>query len=58
MIKKFNFSANGIDFGNYQGETKEEAQEAFAKDASYSSWSAMIDQAEEFGGNTVEVREI
>ena len=58
MIKTFNFSANGLNFGDYQGSTQEEAQEAFAKDASYSSWSAMIEQAEEFGGNTVKVREI
>ena len=58
MTKTFNFSANGIDFGNYQGETQEAAQEAFAQDAGYSSWAAMVEQAEEFGGNTVEVREI
>lgn len=57
MTKTFNFSTNGIDFGNYQGATREEAQEAFASDAGYISWAAMVEQAEEFGGNTVEGRE-
>lgn len=56
MTNTFNFSANGIDFGNYLGATQEEAQEAFASDAGYISWAAMVEQAEEFGGNTVEVR--
>jgi len=32
---KFNFSANGIDFGDYEGDTQESAQDAFAKDAGY-----------------------
>lgn len=40
MTKTFNFSANGLDFGNYSGETQEQAQEAFASDAGYKSWSA------------------
>lgn len=57
MIKTFNFGANGIDFGNYQGATQDEAQEAFASDAGYTSWAAMVEQAEEFGGNAVEVSE-
>ena len=57
-MSKFNFSANGIDFGNYAGETQDHAQEAFAKDAGYQSWAAMVEQAEEFGGNNVEVCEI
>ena len=38
----FNFSANGIDFGNYSGESQEAAQEVFAQDAGYSSWAEMI----------------
>lgn len=58
MPKTFNFSANSIDFGSYSGATQDEAQEAFASDAGYTSWAAMVEQAEEFGGNTVEVREI
>lgn len=57
MIKTFNFSANGIDFGNYSADSKEAAQEVFAQDAGYASWDAMVEQAEEFGGNTVEVSE-
>jgi len=57
-MKTFNFSANGIDFGNYSGATQADAQEAFAQDASYASWDAMVEQAEELGGNTVEVREL
>ena len=54
----FNFSANGIDFGNYEAASQEEAQEIFAKDANYPSWAAMVQQAEEFGGNNVEVKEV
>lgn len=58
MTKTFNFSANSIDFGNYQGSTNEEAQESFSQDAGYKSWDAMVEQANEFGGNTVEIREV
>lgn len=60
MSKTFNFSANGIDFGDYTDETQEAAQEAFAVDAGYQSWVAMVKQAEEMSdsGNTVEVKEI
>lgn len=57
MTKTFNFSANGIDFGNYSANSKEAAQEVFAQDAGYTSWAAMVEQAEEFGGNAVEVSE-
>ena len=57
-MKTFNFSANAIDFGNWQGQTLAEAQEAFAQNAGYKSWAAMVEQAEEFGGNTVETTEI
>jgi hypothetical protein len=57
-MKTFNFSANGLDFGDWQGETLEAAQESFASDAGYSNWAAMVEQAEEFGGNTVEVTEL
>lgn len=58
MTSNFNFSANGIDFGNYSGATQAEAQESFASDAGYQSWEAMVDQADEFGGNSVEVVEV
>jgi len=58
MAKTFNFSANGLDFGNWSADTQDAAQEAFASDSGYSSWAAMVEQAEEFGGNNVEVLEI
>lgn len=55
----FNFSANGINFCNYSGESQEAAQEVFAQDSGYSSWAEMIEQAENFfGGNNVEVQEV
>ncbi len=54
----FNFSANAVDFGNFEGADQAAAQEAFASDANYTSWAAMVEQAEEFGGNTVEIREV
>ena len=57
-MRTFNFSANGLDFADCQGETLEAAQQAFASDAGYLSWAAMVEQAEEFGGNTVEVTEL
>lgn len=58
MSKTFNFSANAVDFGNFVAETQEAAQEAFAAAAGYSSWQSMCEQAEEFGGNNVEIREL
>jgi hypothetical protein len=57
-MRTFNFSANGLDFGNYEGETVFHAKENFAQDAGYQSWAAMDAQADEFGGNTVEIHEI
>ena len=56
-MKTFNFSANGLDFGDWIADTQEAAQEAFASDAGYKSWGYMVEQAEEFGGNTVEIKE-
>lgn len=53
----YEFSANGMVFGNYTGDTLDEAKEAFATDAGYATWAAMVEQAEEFGGNNVEIRE-
>ena len=58
MTKTYNFSANGLDFGNYSGANQTQAQEIFANDAGYSSWAAMVEQAEEFGGNNVEIQEV
>lgn len=57
-MQAFNFSANGLDFGSYEAASQEEAQEIFAQDAGYRSWAAMVEQAEEFGGNNVEVKAI
>jgi hypothetical protein len=55
---EYEFSANGTIFGRYQGATLTEAREAFAQDAGYTSWGAMVEQAEESGGNAVEAREV
>lgn len=57
-MKAFDFSACGVEFGVWRAETQAQAQEAFAHDAGYASWAAMVAQAEEFGGNNVEVREL
>jgi hypothetical protein len=57
-MTNFEFSANGMVFGTYSGETKEAAQEVFAVDSGYESWAAMVEQAEENGGNNVEVVEL
>lgn len=54
----YNFSANGMDFGDFSGETLRDAMEAFASDAGYSSWDDMTDQAIELSGSgTIEIRE-
>lgn len=57
-MTNFNFSANGIDFGTYSADSKEAAQELFAADAGYKSWNAMVQQAEENGGNNIEACEL
>ena len=57
-MKTFNFSANGLDFGEWLAQTKKEAQEKFAPDAGYKSWADMCERAEEFGGNNVEIKEV
>ena len=57
-MKTFNFSANWLDFGEWKAPTQDQAQELFASDAGYKSWAAMVEQAEEFGGNNVEVYEV
>ena len=57
-MKSYNFSANAIDYGDWNAMTQEQAQEKFADDSGYKSWAAMVEQAEEFGGNNVEVREV
>jgi hypothetical protein len=52
------FIANGTAFGRYQGASLASAREAFAQDAGYTSWGALVEQAEESGGNAVEAREV
>jgi hypothetical protein len=54
----FNFSANALDFGNWESDTQAEAQDRFAFDAGYKSWADMCERADEFGGNNVEIREV
>lgn len=57
--KTYNFSANGMDFGNYSGNSLREAIESFASDAGYTSWDAMTDQAIEVSGaGNIEIREV
>jgi hypothetical protein len=58
MSKTFNFSANAIDFGQWTADSQRAAQEAFVNDSGYTSWGDMVDQAKEFGGNSVEIREV
>ena len=57
-MKSYNFSANAIDYGDWNAMTQEQAQEKFADDSGYVSWAAMVEQAEEFGGNNVVVKEV
>jgi hypothetical protein len=57
-MRTFNFSANALDFGNWEANTQDQAQESFASDSGYKSWAAMVEQADEFGGNNVEVIEV
>ena len=57
-MKTFNFEANGQDFGEWIANTQEQAQDAFASDSGYKNWADMCERADEFGGNTVEVREL
>lgn len=54
----FNFSANTVDFGNWTADTQAEAQDKFATDSGYKSWADMVERADEFGGNSVEIREL
>jgi hypothetical protein len=52
----FNFSANGINYGEFSASSQEEAQDKFAVASGYASWDAMVEQANEFGGNNVEIK--
>jgi hypothetical protein len=57
-MKTFNFEANGQNFGEWIANTQEQAQDNFASDSGYKNWADMCERADEFGGNTVEVREL
>lgn len=58
MSKPFNFSANGVDFGDHAGADLPAAMEAFAADSGYKSWAAMTEQAiENSGAGNIEIRE-
>lgn len=54
----WNFEANGLDFGNWTADTIDAAKDKFASDAGYKDWADMVARADEFGGNTVEIREV
>lgn len=53
----YNFSANGIDMGTFEADSIVDAKEMFAQSANYGTWADMVAQAEEFGGNNVEIEE-
>lgn len=53
----WNFTVNGLDRGNFEGASIEEASERFARAAGYSSWLDMMAQANEFRGASVRVKE-
>lgn len=57
FLKSFRFSAGGLDYGLATGYTREEALDAWAESAGYRSWADMLEQANENGGNNVEVVE-
>lgn len=57
-MKTYNFSANGQDFGNYKAASLTAAKTKFAHDAGYRSWSYMVSEAEEHGGNNIEINEL
>ena len=57
-MKTYNFSANGLDFGNYKAASLTAAKTKFAHDAGYRSWAYMVSEAEENGGNNIEINEL
>jgi hypothetical protein len=57
-MKTFNFEADGLELGEWIAATKELAQEGFATDSGYKSWTDMCERAQEFGGNNVTVSEV
>lgn len=57
-MKTFTFEANGHEFGEWHAQTQEQAQDVFASEAGYKNWADMCERANEFGGNTVTVKEL
>lgn len=57
-MKTFNFSANCLDFGDWEAKTLQQAKDDFASDSGYKDWDDMVERADEFGGNTVEIKEV
>lgn len=43
-MKDFQITANGTDMGTYQGETAEDALDAYAKDAGYEDYEDLASQ--------------
>lgn len=57
-MKTFTFEANGLEYGEWIAQTQEHAQDAFASDSGYKDWADMCERADEYSGNTVEVKEL
>ena len=57
-MKTFNFSANWVDFGEWEAKTLDQAKDDFASDSGYKNWDDMVYRSNEFGGNTVEIKEV
>jgi len=43
-MKTFNFSANWVDFGEWEAETLTQAKDDFASDSGYKNWDDMVDR--------------
>ena len=57
-MNTYNFSANGLNFGSYEADSQEKAQEIFAQYVGCKTWAAMVERASSFGCNNVEVKAI
>lgn len=47
----YTFSANGVNFGDWESDTLDEAKETFAEDAGYKSWAHLVEET----GDDIEV---
>jgi len=43
-MKTFNFSANWVDFGEWEAETLTQAKDDFASDSGYKNWDDMVER--------------